>query len=194
MSTDVNEVVVDRYEGRLRDRYDGVDVTRRTERVSDALFPDLGRRSEAGYVGAGYVWVVRSPDEASQLSTSMDPDDRGEVDRVLLILHRGSNAWTIPGGGRETGESFEDAAVREVREETGVDCEIEDCLSVERRTTVADGHAQRLHTLWVTFDGRYVDGSISVQASELNGAAWFATRPRTVDEWVRDRADDWFSD
>ncbi|MET0422196.1 MAG: NUDIX domain-containing protein, partial [Acidimicrobiia bacterium] len=38
---------------------------------------------------------------------------------VLLVQHRGL-FWTLPGGGVEPGESDEDAAVRELREETGV--------------------------------------------------------------------------
>jgi 8-oxo-dGTP pyrophosphatase MutT (NUDIX family) len=48
-------------------------------------------------------------------------DDRG---RVLLVPQRGGpfkDAWLLPGGGLEDGESFEEALRREVREETGLD-------------------------------------------------------------------------
>lgn len=43
--------------------------------------------------------------------------------RLLLVQHQwidGSYFWFIPGGGIKTGESIEDAAVREVWEEAGV--------------------------------------------------------------------------
>lgn len=48
-------------------------------------------------------------------------DDQG---RVLLIHKVDNNLWALPGGGHEIGESITDTAVREVREETGLDVEV----------------------------------------------------------------------
>jgi 8-oxo-dGTP diphosphatase len=43
----------------------------------------------------------------------------------LLLVHRPSyDDWTLPKGKLEPGETHEQAAVREVREETGLDCEL----------------------------------------------------------------------
>jgi len=51
-------------------------------------------------------------------------DDRGR----LLVIQRGrppaKGRWTVPGGRVEAGERVADAAVREVREETGLDIEV----------------------------------------------------------------------
>ncbi|MFC6022661.1 NUDIX hydrolase [Plantactinospora solaniradicis] len=44
--------------------------------------------------------------------------------RVLLIQRADNALWSIPGGGQEIGEYIADTAVREVREETGVDVEV----------------------------------------------------------------------
>lgn len=94
-----------------------------------------------------------------------------------MILGRGATRWGVPGGGREDGERYEDAAVREVREEAGVDCTITDCWLVREAVSTAPSFDERLHTLWVFFDARYAGGNIDVQPGELNGAAWFADPP-----------------
>jgi ADP-ribose pyrophosphatase YjhB (NUDIX family) len=49
------------------------------------------------------------------------PDDEG---RILLIHRVDNDYWSIPGGGMEPGESVTEAAKREVKEETGIDCKI----------------------------------------------------------------------
>ncbi len=43
-----------------------------------------------------------------------------EKDRLLMIRRSDSGAWGLPGGAMELGESAEEAARRELREETGL--------------------------------------------------------------------------
>jgi ADP-ribose pyrophosphatase YjhB (NUDIX family) len=47
-----------------------------------------------------------------------------EQNAILLILRTDNNYWSIPGGGVKPGESLRGAAAREVKEETGIDCEV----------------------------------------------------------------------
>jgi 8-oxo-dGTP pyrophosphatase MutT (NUDIX family) len=49
-------------------------------------------------------------------------DDQG---RVLMIHKTDNNKWALPGGGHEIGESIADTVIREVKEETGYDVEVE---------------------------------------------------------------------
>ena len=49
-----------------------------------------------------------------------------------ILLHRRSDTarWSIPGGAMEVGESIADTVVREVKEETGFDVEIERLVGI----------------------------------------------------------------
>ena len=50
--------------------------------------------------------------------------------KILMVRHRhqGREYWTLPGGGLEDRETFAEAALREVKEETGVDVELGEAI------------------------------------------------------------------
>jgi ADP-ribose pyrophosphatase YjhB (NUDIX family) len=48
-------------------------------------------------------------------------NDNGEI---LMIRRTDNDNWAVPGGAIDLGESVSQAAVRETKEETGIDCEI----------------------------------------------------------------------
>lgn len=77
--------------------------------------------------------VVRYPTKLATSAGGLVYDDRPDGRWVVLIAHRnaaGQLQWTLPKGGLEDDEDLVDAAVREVREETGFDAEIEAKLGV----------------------------------------------------------------
>ncbi len=62
----------------------------------------------------------------TRVSVLVITDDK----RILLVRHRKGNRlyWVLPGGRLEYGETFSECAVRELREETGLDVEIDQFL------------------------------------------------------------------
>ena len=47
-----------------------------------------------------------------------------DQDRVLLIRRTDNGLWAIPGGAQDFGEYIAETAVRETREESGIDVEV----------------------------------------------------------------------
>jgi 8-oxo-dGTP pyrophosphatase MutT (NUDIX family) len=59
---------------------------------------------------------------ATESSSVVVLSDRGEV---LLMMREDAHIWALPAGRCEPGETYEQTAVREVREETGYEIELE---------------------------------------------------------------------
>lgn len=53
-----------------------------------------------------------------------DHEGQHEVALIRVRNLRGKDVWALPKGGREPGETGEDAALREVREETGLNADV----------------------------------------------------------------------
>ncbi|MEV0187211.1 NUDIX domain-containing protein [Kitasatospora purpeofusca] len=73
-------------------------------------------------------------DPAAPLANSVVPSVTAVVTdgagRLLLIHKTDNNLWALPGGGHDIGESIADTVVREVREETGIDVEVDSVVGL----------------------------------------------------------------
>lgn len=61
------------------------------------------------------------PNSMVVAASAVVTDDQG---RILLQRCRDNNLWALPGGGMDLRDSLPGTAVREVKEETGLDVEI----------------------------------------------------------------------
>lgn len=101
---------------------------------------------------------------------------RREGDGIEIVLasrrtRRGDLAWGLAKGGIEPGESREDAAVREVREETGLDATIEADLGDTKYIYVWEDVRirKRVHFFLM----RHVGGDVDDRDDEMEEIRWF---------------------
>jgi 8-oxo-dGTP pyrophosphatase MutT (NUDIX family) len=90
---------------------------------------------------------------------------------VFLIQHKGSRYWGFPKGHGEAGENAEQAARRELKEETNL--EIVRLLRVEPliEQYVFTKERRRVSKK-VTYFIAEVDGTVRLQAAEINDGKW----------------------
>jgi len=94
-------------------------------------------------------------------------------DRLLLISTQNGRRWQLPKGHIEAGESAEDAAVREVREETGVSGRVVEMLSRVEYWYVGKDRL-RVHKQVDFFLLDYLEGdATNFDPAEVSGAEWF---------------------
>jgi len=108
---------------------------------------------------------------------------RQRADEIVLLLaarrhpQSGALAWTIPKGHVEPGESTEAAAVREVREETGIEAVVETALGdVTYWYARRDEHGEPLRVFKRVrfFLMRALGGRFRDRDHEMDAVRWFA--------------------
>src|ERR1700755_127088 len=107
------------------------------------------------------------------MSTETETSYGGVVvrgDEVLVITPTGRTVTGLPKGGMEAGETPEQAAAREVREETGVVAAVRESLGDVRYTYRRGGRRVRKTVHFFLCD--YVAGSTEDHDNEVDDARW----------------------
>ena len=94
---------------------------------------------------------------------------RDQAGRIMLVRHTYLDGWWLPGGGVDRGETVQDAAVRELREETGLIA-----TAPPRLLSVHSNHRffPNDHVLVFAVDGFEIAERTS--HGEISDAEWFA--------------------
>lgn len=99
-------------------------------------------------------------------------DGEGRV--ALIRVRRGTqDRWVLPKGTVEAGERPEDAALREVREETGLEAEVVEPLRTIDYWFVSKEDDVRLHKYVHFFLMRAIGGDVADHDEESEEARWF---------------------
>jgi 8-oxo-dGTP diphosphatase len=120
-------------------------------------------------VGVSIVAKVKSERSAGGV---VYQEKAGDM-QVALIATRGARLWGLPKGHIEKGEKPLEAALREVREETGLSSEpVGDLGHIEY--WYRDSTSRVLCHKWVQYYLlQYVDGDLTLHGWEVDDARWF---------------------
>jgi 8-oxo-dGTP pyrophosphatase MutT (NUDIX family) len=139
-----------------------------------------------------------SAPKANSLVPSVNVVVVNDAGEILMIRRTDNDNWAIPGGAIDLGESVAQAAVRETREESGIECEI---------TGIVGIYSDPKHVLLYTSNGEVrQEFSIVLTASPLSGqptpssesseVRWVPVpevREYTMDRSMRIRIDDYLA-
>lgn len=98
-------------------------------------------------------------------------NDHGQV----LLQKRGdSGLWGFPGGAIELGESPEAAAIREAREETGLEVAVGSLIGIYTDCQMSYPNGDQAHSICIAYELKHTGGTLDSDDPETAALRWFS--------------------
>lgn len=137
--------------------------------------PRIVHAFSAGGVAFRVIPTASSPVPAPATTPDIAPDraPQAVLDRVEVVLvgFLRADAWTLPKGTPAAGETVEETALREVREETGIEARIVDDLGTIQYSFARRG--VRFNKEVRHFLMEATGGDVTLHDAEYDEARWF---------------------
>ncbi|BCN30951.1 NUDIX hydrolase [Anaeromicropila herbilytica] len=98
-------------------------------------------------------------------------NEKGEV----LLQKRGdSNKWGFPGGAIELGETPQMAAIREAKEETGLDVEVNNLIGIYTDICMEYSNGDKAHSILIAYELSAIGGKLFCDKEETLELKYFS--------------------
>jgi ADP-ribose pyrophosphatase YjhB (NUDIX family) len=133
--------------------------------------------------------------KANSMVPSVNVVVTNDLGQILLIRRSDNDNWAVPGGAIDLGESMTQAAVRETKEESGIDCEIDGLVGIytdPRHVILYTSNDEARQEFSILLTGRPVGGqpTPSDESSEVRWVDRADLEDYTMDRSMRLRVRD----
>ncbi|ONI79105.1 NUDIX hydrolase [Kribbella sp. ALI-6-A] len=115
--------------------------------------------------------------QANSMVPSVNVVIENEAGEVLVIQRSDNGNWAVPGGAIDLGESMTQAAIRETREETGIECEITGLIGIytdPKHIILYTSNGEARQEFSILLKGRALSGT-PTPSDESTKVEWVAT-------------------
>lgn len=137
-----------------------------------------------------------SAPKANSLVPSVNVVVVNDAGDILMIRRTDNDNWAIPGGAIDLGESVAQAAVRETREESGIECEITGIIGIysdPKHVILYTSNGEARQEFSIVLTARPLSGqpTPSSETSEVRWVPVSEMRDYTMDRSMRIRINDY---